>query len=151
MRALVLTLALAGCGVSAQSPVRGVDWMSGYWLACEDGETAENWIGAGRDALLGTNLSAHGFEFLRIAPNEAGVLTYYSMPGGRSPPTAFALVSNADQRAVFENLSHDFPQRIIYERAGDRMTARIEGPIEGRTESMEWEFRRAEADSRCAS
>lgn len=154
MRALILALALAGCGASTQAPpaapsTEGLDWMSGYWLACEDGETAENWIGAGRGVLLGTNLSGGGYEFLRIAPNEAGVFVYYSMPGGRSPPTEFTLVSNENQRAVFENLAHDFPQRIIYERAGDFMSARIEGPIEGRTESMEWDFTRASPDSRC--
>ncbi len=151
MRALILALALAGCGVSAQTPVRELDWMSGYWLACEGGETAENWIGAGRGTLLGTNLSAHGYEFLRIAQNDAGAVVYYSMPGGRAPATEFTLASNADQRAVFENLTHDFPQRIIYERDGDVMVARIEGTMNGRQESMEWRFARAEADSRCAS
>lgn len=154
MRALILALALAGCGASTQAPAAasstdGLDWMSGYWLACEDGETAENWIGAGRGVLLGTNLSDGGYEFLRIAPNEAGVFVYYSMPGGRSPPTEFALVSNENQRAVFENLAHDFPQRIIYERADNVMVARIEGVINGSAESMQWDFARAAADSRC--
>jgi len=154
MRALILALALAGCDaaspVVADAPVSGLDWMSGYWLACEESETAENWIGAGRGVLLGTNLSGGGYEFLRIAQNEAGAFVYYSMPGGRSPPTEFTLVSNENQRAVFENPAHDFPQRIIYERAGDAMSARIEGPIDGRTESMEWDFSRAEFDARCA-
>jgi len=145
VRALVLALALAGCGVSAQAPARELDWMSGYWLACEGGETAESWIGAGRGTMLGVNLSDGGYEFLRVAENEDGGLSYYSMPGGRSPPTAFALASNTNQRAVFENLAHDFPQRIIYERDGESMVARIEGG----DQHMEWTFRRAEPDSRC--
>lgn len=159
MRALVLGLVfgLSACNftVSAERQQQeqaraGLDWVSGYWLSCEDGrETAESWIGAGTGTLLGTNLSGGGFEFLRIAENEAGVLTYYSMPNGRSPPTPFAMVSLADQRAVFENLAHDFPQRIIYERDGDVMVARIEGPMDGRVESMEWRFRRAAQDTRC--
>lgn len=149
MRALILALALAGCGATAQAPARDLDWMSGYWLACEGGETAENWIGAGRGVLLGANLSGGGFEFLRIAGNEADGLSYYSMPGGRSPPTEFVLASNADQRAVFENPAHDFPQRIIYERDADVMIARIEGVMDGRAEQMEWRFTRAEPDSRC--
>lgn len=149
MRALILALALAGCGATAQAPGRDLDWISGYWLACEGGETAESWIGAGRGVLLGTNLSDGGYEFLRIAENGEGGVSYYSMPAGRSPPTAFALISNADQRAVFENLAHDFPQRIIYERDGDVMVARIEGPMDGRVELMEWRFTRAVPDSRC--
>jgi hypothetical protein len=71
------------------------------------------------------------------------------MPNGRAPATPFAMTSHAEQRAVFENPEHDFPQRIVYERDGDMMAARIEGPIDGRTESMEWRFRRAEQDAHC--
>ncbi len=151
MRVLILgaALALSGCGATAQHPDRGMpDWMSGYWLACEGGETAENWIGAGRDTLLGTNLSGGGYEFLRIAANESGEIVYYSMPGGRSPPTEFTLTAHAAQRAVFENPQHDFPKRIIYERRGDVMNARIHGG-EGSEQAMEWPFSRAELDARC--
>lgn len=126
------------------------DWMSGYWLACEGGEIAENWIGAGRDTLLGANLSSGGYEFLRIAANANGEIAYYSMPNGRSPPTEFVLTSHADQRAVFENPAHDFPRRITYERDGGVMTARIDGG-EGSDQSMEWRFQRAEPDARCPS
>lgn len=148
---LAMALALGACGVAAQNSARGApDWMSGYWLACEGGETAENWIGAGRGVLLGTNLSGGGFEFLRIAEDERGDIMYYSMPGGRLPPTEFALTGHADQRAVFENSAHDFPKRIIYERDGDVMVARIDGG-EGSAQAMEWRFERAEFDARCAS
>lgn len=151
MRVLILgaALALSGCGATAQHPDRGMpDWMSGYWLACEGGETVENWIGAGRDTLLGTNLSDGGYEFLRIAANGSGDIVYYSMPGGRSPPTEFTLTAHAAQRAVFENRQHDFPKRIIYERRGDVMNARIDGG-EGSEQAIEWRFSRAELDARC--
>jgi hypothetical protein len=125
-------------------------WLSGHWLSCDEGETAENWIGAGGEMLLGTNLSGAAYEFLRIAPNGRGGLSYYSMPNGRSPATEFAMTAHADQRAMFENPAHDFPQRIIYERVGETLLARIEGPGEdGRTASMQWRFRRAESDARC--
>lgn len=152
MRAVMLGLALlaASCGVSAQGPARALpDWMSGYWLSCADGETAENWIGAGRGALLGTNLSGEdGYEFLRIAANAAGQPVYYSMPGGRAPPTEFAMTDHTGQRIVFENAAHDFPKRISYTRDGNVMTARIDGG-EGSEQAMEWRFERADADSRC--
>jgi Domain of unknown function (DUF6265) len=146
---LGLLLGLSACGATAQNPDRTLpDWMSGYWLACEGGETTENWMGAGRDTLLGTNLSGGGYEFLRVATNADGRIVYYSMPGGRSPPTEFVMASHADQRAVFENPSHDFPKRIVYDRDGDVMTARIDGG-EGSDQSMEWRFQRAELDARC--
>ena len=144
-------LALSACGATAQHTDRGApDWMSGYWLACDGGETVENWIGAGRGTLLGTNLSGGGYEFLRIAANESGQIIYYAMPGGRAPPTEFALTAHAGQRAVFENPQHDFPKRITYERDNDVMIARIDGG-EGSQQSMEWRFQRAELDARCQS
>lgn len=154
MRAILIAAGLAlssSCGVAAQAPPSATpDWMSGYWLSCEGGrETAENWIGAGTGVLLGANLSSGGFEFLRIAENGTGGISYFSMPDGRSPPTPFAMTENADQRAVFENPEHDFPQRIVYERDGDVMIARIEGRVDGRDQGMEWRFRRADADARC--
>jgi hypothetical protein len=50
---------------------------------------------------------------------------------------------------VFENLAHDFPQRIIYSRAGDQLTARIEGPMNGKPAAMEWRYRAAALNQRC--
>jgi hypothetical protein len=149
VRAFVFaSVMLAACGAAAQAPPSATpDWMSGYWLSCANGETAENWFGAGTGVLLGTNLSGGGFEFLRIAANEQGGVSYYAMPGGSSPPTEFAMVSHEGERAMFENTAHDFPQRVIYAREGDLMTARIDG----RDQAMEWRFARAEPDARCPS
>jgi hypothetical protein len=38
----------------------------------------------------------------------------------------------------FENLAHDFPQRIIYWRADKNLCARVEGTIRGEKEGEEW-------------
>lgn len=151
MRFVLAALAFGGCSAVAQSPASGMpEWMSGYWLSCEHGETAENWIGAGRRAMVGVNLTGAGYEFLRIAADDAGRLVYYSMPSGRSPPTPFTLTNQAGQRAVFENAAHDFPKRIIYERQGNLMTARIDGG-EVSEQAMAWRFQRAAPDARCKS
>jgi hypothetical protein len=50
---------------------------------------------------------------------------------------------------VFENPGHDFPQRLIYRRDGDRLTARIEGQAGGRTRTVEWAYRAAPLNARC--
>jgi hypothetical protein len=155
MRAHWISLALltAACGAPAQAPPSPTpDWMSGYWLSCEDGEVAESWIGAGAGVMLGANLTRGergGFEFLRIAANGRGGYSYFSMPNGRSPPTEFAMVTFETNRAVFENLQHDFPQRIIYERSGERLHARIEDAAAA--QGTDWTFQRAEQDARCPS
>ena len=46
-------------------------------------------------------------------------------------PVAFALVSITDDRVVFENPDHDFPQKITYERNADgSVTATVEAPAQ---------------------
>jgi hypothetical protein len=84
------------------------------------------------------------FEFLRISVTETEVV-YHASPMGRDP-TPFSLKSLGDQQAVFENLEHDYPQRIIYRREGDRLHARIEGERDGALQSSEWVWRRTVAD-----
>jgi hypothetical protein len=51
------------------------------------------------------------------------------MPGGAAP-VEFRMVEqialdDPTQIAVFENSSHDYPQRILYRREGNRLTATI--------------------------
>jgi hypothetical protein len=44
---------------------------------------------------------------------------------------------------VFENATHDFPQRVIYWKEGEVLAARIEGTLRGKERSEEWRFKRA--------
>jgi hypothetical protein len=55
----------------------------------------------------------------------------------------FKLKESGDQRIVFENAAHDFPQRILYWRDGDELMARIEGTVKGKERSEAWRFTRA--------
>ncbi|MEE2692401.1 MAG: DUF6265 family protein [Pseudomonadota bacterium] len=126
------------------------DWMEGHWLSCDGGvQTAETWVRSRSGLLAGLSISDSGFEFLRIAETD-GVLSYIASPGG-GPATAFTLVSNDGSKAVFENKAHDFPQRIVYVRAGDALTATIEGDVEGRTQSMQWRYRAAPSGAVCGT
>jgi hypothetical protein len=62
---------------------------------------------------------------------------------------AFAAKEASGTRVVFENPDHDFPQRIIYERNGDVLNARIEGRMGEREQAMTWSYRKAELNTRC--
>ena len=68
------------------------------------------------------------FEFLRIEDDPAGHVLYQAMPMGR-PAVPFELVDLRPGEALFENLKHDFPQRIRYRReeGGEVLFAEIEG------------------------
>ncbi len=145
---LILTPALQAQTPAAPSEVQRLGWMEGRWSGTKDGVTIEEtWTSPAGDALLGMNKTVTGgrmvsFESLRIAATKDGV-AYLASPQG-VPPTPFKLVELGDNKVVFENKEHDFPQRILYwlDEAG-AMHARIEGPRGGKTVSQEWVWTKA--------
>ena len=66
---------------------------------------------------------------------------YVASPGGKSP-TRFKLVQRGATEAVFENPEHDFPSRIAYKRAGDKVTVRIDGRLAGSLRTRTWTWGR---------
>jgi hypothetical protein len=71
------------------------------------------------------------YEFLQIRAQNDGKLAYMAMPSGQAA-AAFPLLRHGENELVFENLAHDFPQRILYRRTGaSTLTARIEGGDKG--------------------
>jgi hypothetical protein len=126
--ALVLVLLLAALPSAASD---FPEFMAGTWRTVVDGRTIEeHWSAEAGGIMLGTGRTIGrsgkaSFEFLRIALHE-GSLAYIAMPGGRST-TAFPLKSLTSDRAVFENLQHDFPKRLIYWRDGAKLCVRVEG------------------------
>lgn len=144
--AVALALPLHAAG----SPVDDLDWIAGTW-AGKSGEIAqeEHWTRPGGGLILGVHRDLFGngrvfFEFLRIEQRGEDVF-YVAMPRGEGA-TSFQLVELEGQRAVFENPEHDFPQRIIYEREGDRLTATIEGRANGEIRSTGWSWTRVRGD-----
>ncbi|MFY0683281.1 MAG: hypothetical protein JXR20_01915 [Balneola sp.] len=145
MKRTILLFFLLGCclNLMAQTPdpsLPELAWLSGYWTSSEDGTTIEElWTNGSGYMMLGVHrdVFANGrssFEYLRIMRTRDGIV-YVASPGGRSG-TTFTMIENKDQKVVFENLENDFPQRIIYSRAGDTLTARIEN--EAGDKSMQW-------------
>lgn len=128
MRNLFLAIAPV---VAASAPAFGNDlnWMSGHWRAAEGGQVSEEiWTNGDGGLHLGLNRTvidgeARGYEFLLIAVTDEGA-TYCAQPGGNEA-TCFASTELAANRVVFENAEHDFPQRIIYARDGDALSATI--------------------------
>ena len=146
-RTLLLAVLAAGTAY-AQAPARvaSLEWMTGTWSQTRGEEkVSESWLGPGNGLMVAANLTTRGaqrrsFEFLRIADTPEG-FSYFASPGGR-PPTEFKLKTRGERRVVFENATHDFPQRILYWREGDTLVARIEGTIGGKEKSEEWRFAR---------
>jgi hypothetical protein len=144
---MVASLALVGGGREAprEFGLEGLAWLAGHWQGSADGvATEEMWLAPAGGLMLGLHRDvAPGrqavFEYLRIEAREHGAV-YVASPGGGGA-TEFPLLSAEPMEVVFENPGHDFPQRIIYRREGDALIARIEGEVDGRRRSAQWEWR----------
>ena len=148
---LIGALLLAPAGAFADDGVEELSWMSGSWAGEKDGiRSEEHWSAPAGGLMIGMHRDvkdgrATGFEFFRIHVKD-GVLSYLTQPGGR-PAVPFKMKEMGERRIVFENLEHDFPQRILYWLSGPgELRARIEGSIGGKTQAEEWVWTRAKLD-----
>jgi Tol biopolymer transport system component len=138
---LLITAAVAlGAIVSALpsatrqgSPIDRAAWIAGCWeLRATNRLTHEMWMPPAGGSMMGASRTAsltatREFEHLRITTDGAR-LVYTALPSGQRE-TSFPSTQLSDTLLVFENLQHDFPQRIIYRRRGtDSVIARVEGP-----------------------
>lgn len=149
--ALPKTLTSRMCPVSARggslTPLR---WLVGSWVR-QPGDRAqtfqeERWSSACGGMMFGQSRlvrdgKAAGFEFISLTSDASGMITYRAWPEGKQG-TPFKLVELRGMHVVFENRAHDFPQRIVYRRQGDRLEAQIEGPQQGRWKIVRWSFTR---------
>jgi hypothetical protein len=127
--------------------VQALGWLAGRWVGQAGGVAMEEqWTPRG-GVLLGVHSDVKderlvSWEFLRIATTQDG--TFYFASPRSAPPVAFRLKEAGGRRVVFENLAHDFPQRILYwlDGAGD-LHARIEGPRGNEIAAEEWVWKKA--------
>lgn len=135
-------------------PVSSLDafaWLEGSWTRwVKGGDVVETWKRVSEDTMEGTATLIRGeesvvTEVLRLE-RYGDEIFYLAKPRENAMPTPFKLVSSGT-RFAFENPEHDFPQRIVYVRAGDTgIRVRIEGMDEGQP-GLDFLFRRVEEDS----
>jgi hypothetical protein len=109
------------------------------------------WMKPAGDAMIGTGRTLKDgklvdFEFLRIVDTPNGP-AYISRPSGNKEDTAFPLKTASNRQVIFENTAHDFPQRILYTRAGERLTARIEGSKDGKARGTDFPYTRVKCET----
>jgi hypothetical protein len=159
MRVLVGTLllpvlALAGAGgAGAQSGgaaprIGQVAWLAGCWEQVDGRRTVdEQWTRPRGGLMLGAGRTLDGdflveFEQVRIFERR-GRLVYGARPSGQDP-AEFESILVSDSAVTFENLGHDFPQRVMYRRVGmDSLVGRVEGRRAGRIRGVDFPYRRA--------
>jgi len=145
--AFIACVLAAGSALAADEDMSRLAWLAGSWAGTADGiEMEEHWTPAKGGAMLGVHRDVKdgrmiSFEFFRIQATPEGIV-YFASPRSR-PPTPFKLASLQGRHAIFENLQHDFPQRIHYWLdAQNVLHARIEGANDGKSASEEWAWQR---------
>ncbi|NOT33754.1 MAG: hypothetical protein HOP12_06235 [Candidatus Eisenbacteria bacterium] len=145
--ALLAVLCTPWAAAAAEPRLASLAWLSGSWGGVRDGvQYEEHWTSAEGGMLVGMHRDLRagrtvGFEFLRVS-QRGDTIQYVSLPNGRGE-THFPLKTLESRRVVFENLAHDFPQRVIYWQSHpDSLSARIEGDVNGKLESMQWAWAR---------
>ncbi|HUQ81507.1 MAG TPA: DUF6265 family protein [Gemmatimonadaceae bacterium] len=132
-------------------PLTSISFMAGCWTGpSSNGATIEErYSEAADNMVIGmTRYVRNGrvvdFEFTTIQRSDTAFVMTPHPKGVKSDP--FALKEIADGRAVWENLKHDFPQRIIYRTGSDgTLVARIEGTTPRGERHLEWTMHRCDA------
>ena len=151
-----LFLAFAVDAQTTASGIKAFGWLAGCWelkdakrglaitemWTIPDGQTM---LGVGRTVKNGI---AVDFEFVRIV-EDAGGISYIAKPAANAEETAFKLVRSGGGENVFENLGHDFPQRVIYRSVGsEKLHARIEGMRNGKLTGVDFPMVRVSCEAR---
>lgn len=146
--ASVAAVLLIAAAPAEKRDVSQLGWLAGAWATEATGPSAqwteERWAPPRGGVMVGTSLSgrdgkADWFEYMRLAPDGGGTISYWASPGGK-PAVPFRLVSLSNREAVFENPSNDFPTRILYRRTGRILHATISGP--NGADPQSWRYRR---------
>ena len=143
--AVIAAAALMSLAAAPAQRVSELGWLSGAWVSeTRDGWTEESWTAPRGGMMLGTSRSGKGgkatwFEYMRIAEDGRGKVSFWALPGGK-PAVEFQLTASGRRHATFENARHDYPTRVSYRRQGNRLLATISGA--GGANPTSWTFRR---------
>lgn len=133
-----------------------VSWLQGCWLLDSPQRSVEeNWTAPRGRSMLGVSRTIRGdslttYELVIIRQRRDSTLEYEAHPAGQ-PTATFPAIIVSDTLVVFENPTHDFPQRVGYRRAGrDSVIGYIEGVIGGQTRRRDFPYARARCADRAA-
>jgi hypothetical protein len=156
LAAAVLGAASAWVGPAARADdaaLARLAWLGGCWasLSAEPG-SLEHWMPPAGGTMLGMSRTVRQgrsveHEFMQVRAAAGGTLVFVAHPSGQ-PGATFPLLQQSDTEVVFQNLQHDFPQRVAYRMDGEaRLTARIEGMRNGLLRVIEFPMVRTRCEA----
>ena len=146
-----LILLLASLPARA-TDIEALDWLSGCWSY--DGRepgSGEVWMPPAGGTMFAISRTVKqsrtiAYEFMHIRTDDSGVLVLVASPSGQAT-ASFRLTEAGDKTVAFENPQHDFPQRILYRRDGDKLSGRIEGVSNGEPLAIDFKMTRVNCEA----
>jgi hypothetical protein len=145
---ILIVIASNGSGVSQSIGIQRLSWLQGCWeIMSAERSIEEQWMTPRGKSMVGISRTVRGGNLaeyeLMVLREQGDQLAYEAHPSGQ-PAATFLSKSVSDSSALFENLEHDFPQRIGYRREGaNSLLAWIEGSLNGQLRRIDFPYRRA--------
>jgi hypothetical protein len=126
--------------------IKTVHWLLGQWETQSlDGTLTETWKKANDSTYTGQSYFMKGTDTIHtetIVLQQIGdELNYNANVKGQNDdkPVAFILTETNEKQLVFENLKHDYPQKISYTQVSkDSLVAEISGVQSGKPSSEKY-------------
>jgi len=130
--------------------IKTAHWLLGSWeFKSTDGNLYENWKKMNDSTLQGQSYFVKAkdtLHFETVTLQQKGEeLTYLTTILGQNndKPISFVLTETTDKQLIFENITHDYPQKIIYNHVSkDSLVAEISGLQSGRPASEKYLMQR---------
>jgi len=150
--ALACATAMGLSGALQGATIDELAWLKGCWASQDkERQVTEQWLKPAGENMLGVSRTiARGktveFEFMQIWEEENGDIYFIAQPSGQKQ-TRFKVIKIGSREVIFENPTHDFPQRVIYRLVEDgSLLGRIEGVSQGKKKVVDSPMKRVRCD-----
>jgi hypothetical protein len=143
---MLMNLVVASLLLQAPRPATAsLGWLAGCWeFTRGTRRVTEQWMRPDGGTLMGMSRTTNDgktveYEFLIVREGARG-LELVAKPASQ-PEAIFTATSVGAREVVFENPTHDFPQRITYRATEGGLNAVVEGNVEGQRQALQFPYR----------
>ena len=146
----VILLSISCYDSFAQTSLSNAQWLLGKWEnQTQRGKMIENWSQLNDSTYNGhsyiiTATDSVSLESIDLKKEGADIYYIPTVKGqNNEQPVRFKLTSSSGDQLVFENATHDFPQKITYTRESESsLIAEISGMVNGQLRSRKFPMKR---------
>ena len=127
-----------------------MNWLLGNWEnKMTEGNLSESWEKKDDSTFVGHSYfikekDTISFESIELLQKGDAIFYIPTVKGqNKDKPITFKLTTSTDNQFIFENPTHDYPQKIVYKKAGPNdLIATISGTQQGKTSTESYPMKR---------